>query len=281
LAAFGLERLAKNTVRSKLEKVDDDSAMITMSGRIEGATGGVTTRTEVKGKYRFNRKTKRIDWFAVLVHEDRDVGHIAPGLDVVARLRMQIVTEPDKTAEQLTDEALADLPREPNDDLTRLVYEPEDGAWRFEHDRRWFLTGGDRRIAFLRFVDQGDFIAQCNVAEVDQVKPGKQATLEQFQEDIKAALGKDFGEFVSAGQRANEQDYRVLNVVVRGTTSGLPIEWHYYLVADKHGRQVTFTFTVEGPLVDRLGDLDKKIVASLRFAAPEVAMKKQATGSEQ
>ncbi len=283
LATLGLERLTKNTVRSTLEEVNAKWATISMSGRVEGATGGVTSRTEVKGKYRFNRKTRRIDWFGLLVHEDRDVGHIAPGLEVVARLRMQIAPASEKSTERLSGAAFDDLPLRPSGELTQLVYEPRDGGWRFEHDRRWFLTGDDRRLAFFRFVDRGDFIAQCNVAAVGPVKPGKQATLEQFQKDIQTALGEGFGEFVSAGQKANDQDYRVLRVVVRGTSSGLPIEWHYYLVADEHGRQVAFTFTVEGPLAERLGDLDRQIVASLRFDKPEVALssRQRAVGSGQ
>jgi hypothetical protein len=240
-----------------------------MSGRIEGAISGVTTRIDVKGKYRFNRKTQRIDWFGLLVREDRDVGHVGPGVDAVARLRMQI--EPRNRSEQLSAEALKNLPLRPSDKLTELVYVPQRGGWRFLHDRRWFSTGKDRQLGFLRFIEQGDFVAQCNVAAIEQVEPGKQATLEQFQQDIKQALGDDFGGFVSAGQKANERDYRVLRVVARGTVSGLPIEWHYYLVADKHGRQITFAFTVEGPLAKRLGELDRQIVASLRFDPPKIA----------
>jgi len=248
---------------------------VELSGRIDGATGGVTTRIEVKGKYRFDRKTQRIDWFGLLVNEDRDVGHVGPGFDVVARLRMQIT--PRSASERLSDEALRGLPRAPSDALTQLVFGPRRGGWRFQHDRRWFSTGNDDQLAFLRLIERGDFIAQCNVAVLKPVEPGKQATLKQFQHDIKQALGDDFGEFVSAGQRANEQNYRVLRVVARGTVSGLPIEWHYYLVADEHGRQITFTFTVEGPLAQRLGDLDQQMVASLRFDQPDVAANEKAT----
>ncbi|MBN1588593.1 MAG: hypothetical protein JW888_03670 [Pirellulales bacterium] len=275
IAAFGLDRIAKNTITSKLASVDDDSAMIEMSGRINGAINGVPTEIEVKGKYRFGRKTRRVDWFGLLVRENREVGPVAPGFDVVARLRMQI--KPRDEAEQLTDAALADLPLKPNGRLTQLVYAPDQGGWRFQHDRRWFLTGSDRELAFLRLIDRGDLVAQCNVAALSPVEPGKQATLEQFQKDIKEALGENFGEFVSAGQKANDQDYRVLNAVVRGTVSSLPIEWHYYLVADEHGRQVTFTFTVEGPLAERLGQMDRQMVESLRFDEPKVAMHDKST----
>lgn len=276
LAAFGLDRLSKQDLVSRLATVDGQSALIEMSGKIDGAASGVTTRIEVKGKYRFNRKTRRIDWFGLLVSEDRDIGHVGPGFQVVARLRMQI--EPRDVSERLSEEAIRGLSLEPTEEATQLVYGSPRQGWHFQHDRRWFLTGSDEQLAFLRLIERGDFIAQCNVASLARVEPGKQATLEQFQDDIKHALGKDFGEFVSAGQKANDQNYRVLKVVARGTVSGLPIEWHYYLVADEHGRQITFTFTVEGPLAERLGQMDEQMVASLRFdGEPDVAAGEKTT----
>lgn len=275
LSLFRLDRVAKQTLASTLTQIDEDAALIEMAGRIDGAVDGVPTRIDVKGKYRFDRKTRRIDWLGLLVHEDRDAGHVGPGLEVVARLRMQIAGR--DGSERLADGALAGLALEPNDALTRLVFEPERGGWRMEHDRRWFTTHSDAQLAFLRLIERGDFIAQCNIAVLDPVEPGKQATLEQFQEDIRQALGDRLGEFVEAGQKANGQDYRVLRVVARGTVSELPIEWHYYLVADKHGRQVSFTFTVEGPLARQLGQMDQQMIASLRFDPPEVAAGEKTT----
>jgi hypothetical protein len=273
-AMLRLDRIGKNEVQSKLAEVTAKSAIIEMAGRVEGAINGVTTRIELKAKYRFSFQTRRIDWLGLLVHEDRDIGHVGPGLEIVAKLQMQ--RAPRESSKAISDKALAGLSLEPSDALTQLVFEPVGGGWRCQHDRCWFLTGGDRELAFLRMVDRGDFIAQCNVATLAQVKPGRQATLEEFQQDIQKALGDEFGDFVSASQKANEQNYRVLRVVARGTVSGMPIEWHYYLVADEHGRQVTFTFSVEQPLVERLRELDRQIVASLRFDAPRVAMKDKA-----
>jgi len=275
LATFGLDRLAKQTLASTVTKIDPDAALVELSGRVEGAVDGVTTQIEVKGKYRFDRRARRIDWFGLLAHEIRGVGHVGPGIEVVARLRMQIA--PRDGSKELSERALEGLPLEPTPQLTQLVYGPERGGWRFEHDRRWFSTGSDEQLAFLRLIERGDFIAQCNVAVLDRVEPGNQATLEQFQADIQKALGDRFGEFVEAGQKANDQNYRVLRVVARGMVSELPIEWHYYLVADEHGRQITFTFTVEGPLAKRLGQMDRQMVASLRFDPPSVAAAEKTT----
>ncbi|NLE37012.1 MAG: hypothetical protein GX621_03210 [Pirellulaceae bacterium] len=274
-AVFGLDRIASQTVKANLTTIDAKSAMIEMAGRIEGTVNGVKTRLDIKGKCRFDRKTRRIDWFGLLVKEDRDIGPAAPGFDVVARLQVQIL--PRNESKSLSNAALAGLPLRSNEALVRLIHEPREGGWRFEHDRRWFPTGGDDRFSYLRLIDQGDFVAQCNVVTLKQVEPGKQATLEQFQRDIKESLGDNFGEFVSASERANDQDYRVIRVVARGEVEKLPIVWHCYLIAEQSGRQVAFTFTTEGTLVERLGEMDQQMIASFRFDRPEVEMTRKSS----
>ncbi|MBN2024204.1 MAG: hypothetical protein JW809_15585 [Pirellulales bacterium] len=268
-ALLGLDSVRGNTVASTLAQVDKTSALVEMSGKVEGVDGGGAARIEVKAKYRFNLASKRIDWLGLLVHEDRSASAVNQGFDVVARLRLQV--QPLAESDDLTDEALAKLPREPDDALVRLVFEPAGGGWRFSHDRRWYARGSEDDAGSLCYVDGGELVAQCNVAPLAPVAPGKQATLEQFQDDVRKALGKDFKEFVSAGQRANEKDYRVLRVVARGEVSEVPVQWHYYLVADQHGRQVAFTFTVEGRLVERLGNADGDLVRSFQFTDHDVA----------
>lgn len=268
-ALLGLDKLKTNDVRSTLGEINDASALVDVAGRVEGAVDGVTTRIEIKGKYRFNRKTGRIDWFGLLVHENRDVGHVAQGLDVVARLKMQI--EPRDRSERLEDAAIEGLDLEPTAAATQLTCESAERDWQFLHDRRWYLVTSEHDLTVLRMIDRGELVAQCNVAPLPRVEPGKQATLEQFQTDVKNALGKQFGQFVKASQRANEKDYRVLSVVAQGLVSELPIQWHYYLIADEQGRQVVFAFTVEASLAERLGQSDQDVVDSFTFVDEGVA----------
>jgi hypothetical protein len=90
-------------------------------------------------------------------------------------------------------------------------------------------------------------------------------SLETFQADIQKALGKSFGEMVQAQQFPNELDYRLYRVICRGTVEDVPIQWNYYYLADRHGRQVVFAFTVEQRFLDRLNKADEQIVRTLRF----------------
>ncbi len=270
-ALLDLDRIAKCEVKSTLEKLSQTSALMVMSGNVEGAIGGVSTRKEIKAKYRFDRRTGRIDWFGLLVKEDSDIGHINTGVELVARVQMQIT--PVDSSPRLSDAALEGFSLDPSDEVSQIVHRSDAGGWEFSHDRRWFVTVDQRSRSVLRMVDRGELIAQCNITALSKVDPGKQITLKQFQNDIKEALGESFGEFINASQRANDAKCRVLRVVAGGESSELPVHWIYYLIADEQGRQVTLTFTVEKTNVERLANADRAVVETLRFVEPEVAQR--------
>ncbi|MBN2291856.1 MAG: hypothetical protein JXM70_05490, partial [Pirellulales bacterium] len=268
-ALLCLDQIDKCEVKSELETLSDNSALMVMNGHVEGAISGVSTRKQIKAKYRFNRHTGRIDWFGLLVKEDSDIGHVNTGMELVARVQMQI--KPVTSSPHLTDTALEDLTLEASDEMNQLVHRAPAGGWELSHDRRWFVTVNERARSVLRMVDRGDLIAQCNITTLAKVEPGKQIILEQFQNDIKEALGDNFEEFISASQHANESNCRVLRVEASGMSSELPVQWIYYLIADEQGHQVTFTFTVEKTNVERLANADRAVVETLRFIEPEVA----------
>lgn len=270
-ALLGLDAVSEVKATSTLLTVSDERARFEMNGQIAGAVGGVATEIELKAKYHFDRKAKRVTWFGLLVKENRSVGHIAPGLEVTARLQMKIV--PGSQTPQLSNSALAGLTLKPLPELTALNYQSPQGGWEIAHDRSWYVTGEDAKLAVLRLVERGEFVAQCKVSPLPSIAPGKELTLAAFQEDVKHGLGKNFKQFVEAGQSANLHNYRVYRVVVEGEASDLPIRWAYYYVADKYGRQVVLAFTVEGRLLEAFGKADEQLLSALRLADPEVAAK--------
>ena len=125
----------------------------------------------------------------------------------------------------------------------------------------------------MRLMDRGVLAGQCNLALLPKRDPNRLVSLEQFQQDVRKALGDNFGEFVAAGQSVDQNGHRVLRVVAEGSVaakadgkseSNIPIRWIYYHVADREGRQAALTFTVEGEHVERFADADRPIV---EFAA--------------
>ncbi|HUY33749.1 MAG TPA: hypothetical protein VMV69_13445 [Pirellulales bacterium] len=259
-----LDAVSQTDVTSELTSIDAQTATMELKGNVFGAAGGVASEIELAGKYRFDRAAHRVTRLALSIREKRSVGHIAAGLDVVARLQMH-VTPTDEIAE-LADAARQGGRLDGPPELMRLEFQQSAGKYRIEHDRRWHIMSERDDVLALRLVDRGELIAQCNLTTLPDVEPGKHPTLARFQQDIERTLGKDFGEFVEASQAVNEAGYALYRIEVEGVVSELPIRWNYYLVADDHGHLAVFVFTVEGELIEQLGDADQAIVSTLRFA---------------
>ena len=268
-ALLDLEAIAETDVQSVVTEVTDKAARMEMSGHVEGAVDGVSTEIDIKAKYRFDRRTRRIDWFAMLVSEDRGASRIGDGWNAKALLQMQI--SPETESEYLTEAALKGLVLEPDDALEQLKYTSADGKWQLIYDRPWHVCRDREDLVILRWLDRGEFIAQCNIFTLPNTLPDKQVPLAEFQSDLQRALGDDFGEFVEAGQQVNEAGYLVYRVVVAGSVGDLPFQWNYYYVRDQQGRRVTFAFTVEGKLASQLGNADRRLINSLRFTDPKKA----------
>jgi len=223
---------------------------------------------QLKAKYRFDVKMRRITWFALLVKENRQPGAIGPGLDVVARLQMRIV--PGAKSAELTETALKGLALEPAASLEQLSYISPEGGWRVAYDRRWVLISEKKELTVLRLADRGDYIAQCNISAASPGN-GKPLGLSEFQDEIRTALGKNFRQFVKASQSVTEAEYSVHRVAAQGEAAGVPIDWIYYRIADKHGRHLVVLFTVEANMGHRLQENDRELIRAIRFIAPKAA----------
>ncbi len=260
---LGLDAVSSNRIESTISSVKDSIALVELSGDVQGAIHGVATEIQIRAKYQFDLLAKRITWFGLLVQEKRSVGHVGPGLDIVARLQMKIT--PIEESPHLTDAALDGFTLEPAEESSWLSYESVAGGWQLLNDRRWFVTSDEPKAAVLRMIDAGEFVAQCNISSLPQANVEKLPSLSRFQEDIEAGLGESFGQFLSAKQETNDSGYRVFRVVVDGDASEVPIQWVYYLVADQTGRQLTMVFIVEAELVERLTGADEQLAAAVQF----------------
>ena len=261
-----LDAVSWTDVRSTLGTVKDDIADIGTTGKVAGAVGGVSTEIEVKARYKFSLEQKRIVYFALLIKEKRAIGHIGPGLDTVAKVLVKI--SPISGSEKLTAEVIQTLSRSVPPEMTRLSFRSAGGEFGFLHDRRWFLTTEDPKLAVFRYLERGELIAQCNVSAVPTTQK-KALTLAEFQRDIQTSLGKNFGQFVSARQSTNDHGHTIFRVVVHGTVSKLPIQWVYYLIGDSKGRRVSLAFTLEESLVDRFSEADRLLAASIQILDPK------------
>jgi len=268
---LGLDKVTKSDVQCKLGDRTERSILVEMAGTVQGQTGGGQSAMVLKAKYRLDRSTGRINWFGLALAERRTPGPVLRGVDVVAKLTVQIT--PDVQAPQLADPTIQNLPLEPKEDLLLLAYQPPGKGWQILHPRSWHVQREENQTAVVGLFAQDQWVAQGTITLQPPLPKGQDLSLEQFQQDIQQALGKNFGQFLQAGQYPTPENLRMYRVVVEGTVIGqvqnkpleVPMRWHYYRLADPEGRQAVFAFSLEPDKEERLGQQDRAIVESFRF----------------
>lgn len=263
-ALLGLDAVGQSNVFSELKEVTDSRAKIEFAGRVFGGVGGVATEIEVKGKYRYDFNQHRVTGLGLLVKEQRSIGHVTTGLDVVAKL--QLALAPTRGDEDLNELTLDQIPLDARQEMLLLECESPTKKFSILHDRDWHLMSDAGDLLALRYVDRGELVAQCNVSALPDVEPGHEPPLAKFQSDLEKSLGENFGRFIEASESGDSAGHYIYRVVVEGRVSELPIQWHYYLVGDRQGRAAVFAFTVEQELAPRLAVHDRALISTLLFA---------------
>ena len=167
-ALLGLAGATRCQVQCVLKEVTDEVARVELAGNVEGPINDTSARIELKGKYRFDRRSKRIDWFALVTREDRGISQAAAGFDVGVRL--QITVAPAAAPPQLADagSGAATLSR-PRSGAGS--YQSPQDRWQILYDRNWYLNSDDRENAMLKRIDQGTLTGQCNISSLPSAIP--------------------------------------------------------------------------------------------------------------
>ncbi|MCS7306611.1 MAG: hypothetical protein NZ602_16075 [Thermoguttaceae bacterium] len=271
---LGLEKISRSDVQCKWHSATERSILVEMAGTVQGQTGGGQSAMVLKGKYRVDRTTGRINWFGLALAERRTPGLVLRGVDVVVKLTVEIT--PSAQPPELSEQTLQDLSLESNAEQLLLMYQPPGKGWQILHPRSWHVQREENQTAVLSLFDQQQWVAQGTISLLPPLPKDQQISLEQFQQEIQQALGKNFGQFLQAGQYPTPEDLRMYRVVVEGKVIGqvqnkpleVPMRWHYYRVADAQGRQAVFAFSLEPEQQERLGQADRAIVESFRFLEP-------------
>ena len=262
---LGLDLVTQHDVTGTLTEVKDNIAVISLQGKVAGAIGGVTTEIELTGKLNFDLKQKAVTWLALGYKEIRAIGHAQPGFEIVGKLRL--VAAPIRSAAEVNDQALANLPTKAENRSTLIDFAAESAGYALLHDRRWNVMVDRHDVTILRMVDRGDLIAQCNISRLPQLAAGQELTLEAFQEDVKKTLGKNFSQIAEATQEAGDGGIRTLRVIVSGNADDIPIQWTYYHLSDDAGNRSSLVFTIEQNLVEKFAQIDRELIAAFRFTA--------------
>lgn len=256
------EAVLESELKCKLDSIVNDIAKVTIHGSIKGATDGASTEIKLSGHYLFDLKRDFVTQLELEQKEKRSVGPVTPGIDIVASVRLKRGLS--AAVGPLDDATVATIPLEMDESLLMLELRT---PWnlRFQHGRGWHVFHQSGQVAVLRLLDKGSLIAQCNISKITDAKPGRHTSEEQFQKDIRSALGEKLKEISQAELLTRDDKEFRYRVTAIGESNGLAMTWLYYLCADQSGHQVAFVFAVETKLLDRLSNRDLGMIQSLQF----------------
>jgi len=258
-----LDAVEKGQLTCSLSSVEKNVARIKVDGKLEGAALSAVSEITISGFYDYDLELKCITQCDLVQVEKRGHGPVSPAFEFSARVRL--LRRPAQIPGRLGDPKIVDSAvSELKPSVTLLRF---DSPWNigFEYPRHWHLWKIHDKAAIFRLIEDGNFVAQCDLAPIAPAKPLEHLPDADFQRDIRQALG-DRIKTMSAGEVLPAHDRRyIYRVSATGVDGDRPLTWHFYLIADPSGRQASLSVTVDTPLVEALANRDRELLSNIRF----------------
>ena len=270
-----VEAVQKSEMTCELVSVKGDTATIQLEGSILGQRYGANTEAQVTGTLTFDLKSQLISTAKLTYAIKANIGTVSPGID--ARVETVVTRQITPKTGELTNALLESLPVSPPRGVEMLAFDATPWKSQLLHDRGWHLfqavLDGPKQVVIFRLMESGSLICQSNVAQIPAASPGKHASLDQFEADIKNSLGQRFKTLHPRERIPTDNGQIIYRLVAEGSTVltsdkgavEVPMQWNYYLLAAPSGQQLSFVFAIEPQLVEQLGDRDVEMVKSVRF----------------
>jgi hypothetical protein len=278
-ALLNIDTVGQSDVSAELIETNRDYAQIDAEGVVHGTVDGTTTTIEIKSRCYFDLHRRSVHSLQLVTKEKRSAGEVSPGVEAVAKVRLQFV--PLSRSDSLSDSVVAKMGAVPGADAIQLSFLPTNRVYHLLHDRYWHVTSDAKSAVVLRRMQDGDVLGQCNISALPVIEKGKQVTLESFRDDVRSTLGKNFGRFVKAGEFVDQRGRLVYHVEAEGKVTDVPIHWRYYLVGEPDGRRAALVFTLEQSMAVRFGQADRQILSGFDFLASDTAAKPQPPSADQ
>lgn len=260
---LNLDEVSTADVRSTVREVLPAAVRVELEGTLKGQDDGAATQCELRGRYQYDPRTRRVTWCSLVIQEKRSIGPVGPGLDVTARLELRRTLRDEIAG--LSDRQLAELTLEPTEALLAIEYESPDTRLRLAHDRTWHLISEDPRMIVLRRIADQAMVAQCNITLLAPEGPQERVTLANFRASVEKLLRKNLRRIVSAEEEVDDLGRTRYRVVAEGQSGEADVRWHYYRIITAQGQQAVLVFTVPGDQQSALGEADRELVDRLQL----------------
>jgi hypothetical protein len=267
LALCDLEGLVSGSLTGKLGEIQGDLATGTVEGIVKGISRGAQVTMEIKARFAFDTKEKRLITVEWQQHDERLQGPVNPALtaDVTYKVKRTPIVEPNELGEIALVRALS----VPSDKMSNITYRDPKGRFELQHGRGWHLVGQqDKHLVYRLLSDRGDFVAQATLTPHTKDAPGKMMELDAFGRMMAEAPGwaqDEVLEKLANVEMPAEGGLKVYRVGATGKLGGVPAIQYFHLVAGPKGDQLIVTFTMDPRQAPNLSPHDMTLVRNISF----------------
>ena len=263
---LNIDHVITSDVQFKLKSADAGLALIHVAGHVKGEIDDVVTELDVAGSLQFDRELGRVEAVRININQQTDPGQVAPGFEGQIKLDMRV--KPIQASQHLTREKLAGVMTE-NKIKQAFLLQPEGSLFSVVHSPRWRIIAAEKEAAVLRYIQDGNMLAQCNIVRLPNRPADRPLQLAEFEAEVRKMI-KDQETLTFQSSQATETSngHATLRVVVDGFESDVPIQWLYYHISNDQGVCFTCVFTLETKLADQFGKADQTFVNRFNLAAP-------------
>jgi len=264
LADFlAVDRILFTDAKMMLKSATSATARIYLLGQVDATVDDAGTSMKVSAVFDVDRKSSQVSQVRLSITENRQPGQVAPGFK--GKSRVNIGLRGDDSCKHLATDNLKRLTQSRRI-KQRLQWMSDEGKFALEYDPRWKMIASENQAAILRFVDDGDLMAQCNVVQLPSRPASNPLTLEKYRKEIETIIRPDkSAKLLGATKVKTTQGLDAFRVSVKGVEKGVPVKWIYYHVAAQDGRRLTFIFTLEQEVVEVFQPSDQRMVNGLSF----------------
>lgn len=268
LANFlAVDRVIRNDARVRLKEANATSAILHVTGKVRARVDDVSTDMEIAAIIKIALgSTQQISKVKMNLREIRQPGQVAPGFDGKSSISLDLKS--DDSCKELTKEALVQHTKGRVIEQRLQWLSP---GVEVKYDPRWRVIASENEAAIMRFVSDGNLLAQCNIVQLPARPANRPLSLADYKKEVARLIAADeVATIVQAKEFKSGSGVRGLSVVVEGEEEGVKVNWIYYHLNGADGRRLTFVFTLEREVMNQFLPADRKLVDGLAFGARPV-----------
>lgn len=260
---LAVDRVLKSNVQLSLKSIENGQAKIYFSGKVRADVDDVKTDIELSGLLVANLDERSISSVRLAMREQKKQGQLAPGF--FGRTKIETRLSSVKSIKQLSTPVIKQLTAGKKVQQ-RLKWVSEAGRFQVKYDPSWRLIASEKEAAILRFLNEGESMAQCSIVRLASRPADNPLTLEKFKKEVTSIVTADKNaRLKSAEQLKSRSGLNILEIQVTGVVEEIPLNWMYFHVSNNQGRCVTFVFTLEQELAVEVRPAARKLVSNLTF----------------